>query len=540
MTKSSYLIVIIFSWNIIKIFSFSLNHFSKSLYASINEDKEIDLKNIKSHSKIDSDYLIMKYEESLNNFKGSLNNRMSLFINSKYYHNLICIDINEKTNFYTLKNKVLKHVSTFHYKVSDSYTLIENKNLYCQERLEYIDEDLNLEEKNIFLKKNYWFNLINNKSLHDSPAPLIEYLTNISLFEVNHEIIEQYNKISKWNKDNSYELIFVYDNIKNKFILHKIFVYFIKNKSILNSCIVNLKNANFENIIFEYKNKLYENFNFKKEISNKDFLKNDEYDIKITTNKHNSIYHNLMSLSFDDKTLDHFYERYGNKDICYLIHYILTEDVYIEKNEFITRFKEILESHGIKEELSKNIKYNLYASKFIDQELSSDLSEQAFFSFLFCADKNILKMLKNTISFTIHFRYQPSLKSNSTKTHQIVMMPQPFFSIFPSESNYENAFFGEIIHKNNIFYDGKNMKDKLKLFEEEIKIKKLRVINQVNILNQNYKQLIHQIPGGQMKYFWNITFTTSIVSSLGFLIIFMGIINYISVNKPYERMKKNE
>ena len=86
MIKSSYLIAIIFSWNIIKSFSFSLNHFSKSLYTSINEDKEIDLKNIKSNSKIDSDYLIMKYEESLNNFKGSLNNRMSLFINSKYYH----------------------------------------------------------------------------------------------------------------------------------------------------------------------------------------------------------------------------------------------------------------------------------------------------------------------------------------------------------------------------------------------------------------------------------------------------------------------
>ena len=43
-----------------------------------------------------------------------------------------------------------------------------------------------------------------------------------------------------------------------------------------------------------------------------------------------------------------------------------------------------------------------------------------------------------------------------------------------------------------------------------------------------------------MKYFWNITFITSIASSLGFLIIFMGIINYISVNKSYERIKKNE
>ena len=336
---------------------------------------------------------------------------------------------------------------------------------------------------------------------------------------------------------------FFYDNIRNKFILHKIFIFFIKNKTNLNSCIIKLKNAKFENIIFEYKNKLYENFKFKKEISNKDFLKNDEYKIEINTNKKNSIYHNLMSLSFDDKTLDNFYDKYGNNDLCYLIHYVLTEDVYIERNEFLTRFKEILESHGINKELIKKIKYNLYASKFIEQELSSDLSEQAYFSFVFCADKNILKILNNTISFTVHFRYQPSLKANSTKSYQTVMLPQPFFSIFPSEIDYENAFFEEIIHKSNLLYNDNNTKDKLKIFEEEIKIKKLTVINQNNILNHNYKQLIHQIPGGQMKYFWNITFATSIISSLGFFIIFMGIINYISLDKKdklYEKIKKNE
>ena len=99
----------------------------------------------------------MKYENSLDNFKGSLSNRMSLYISSKFYHNLICIDPNEKTNFYTLKNNILKHVSTFRYKVSDSYTIIEDKNHYCLEILEYIDEELNLDEKNIFLNKNYWF-----------------------------------------------------------------------------------------------------------------------------------------------------------------------------------------------------------------------------------------------------------------------------------------------------------------------------------------------------------------------------------------------
>ena len=541
MVHFPHLILTILYLNFLSIFSLSFNSFSKSIYVSINEEKNINLQSIKSNSKLDVDYLILKYENSLDNFKGSLNNRMSLFINSKYYHNLICLDATEKKNFFTLKNTVLKHVSTFHYKISDSYTVMEDKNNYCLERLEYIDEDLNLDEKNIFLSKNYWFNLINGKSLEDSPSPLIEQLTNISLFEMNKQIIENYNKTSKWNKDNSYELVFLYDSIKNKFLLQKVFVYFIKNKNNDNSCEIDFKKNKFENVIIEYKGKLYENFNFKKEIQN-DFLKNNEYKMKITTNKKNSIYHNLMSLKFEDIILDNLYNKYGNKDICYLIHYVLTEDVYIERNEFMKRFKEILDYHGINKNIFKNIKYDLYASKFIEQELSSDLSEQAYFTFIFCTNREVLKLLNNTISYTIHFRYQPSLKANSTKTHQTVVMPQPFFGVLPDNITYDKTTLNDIINKNNLFNEENNSKEKLKLFKEEIKIKKLRIINQVNIFNDNYKELIHKIPAGQMKYFWNITIVTSIVSCVGFLIICSGVMNYISPETVYKqkKLKKNE
>ena len=529
--------------SITPIYSFSLNSFSKSLYFSIDDKKNINLESINSKSKISPEYMILKYEDSLNNYKGSLNNRMSLFINSKYYHNLICIDPNEKTNFYTLKNTVLKHVSTFHYKVSDSYTVIEDKDHYCLERLEYIDEDLNLDEKNIFLNKNYWFNLINDKSLKDSPSPLIEYLTNVNFLEINKLVKDTYNKISKWNKDNSYELVFIYDTIKNKFILHKIFIYFIKSKTNSNTYDINLKDIHLDNVIIEYKNKLYQNFNYKKEINNDDSINTSEYKIKISTNKKDSVYHNLMSLTFDDKSLDYLYNKYNNnKDICFLIHYVLTEDVYIERNEFMTRFKEILESHGINKDLFKTIKYNLYASKFIEQELSSDLSEQAYFSFVFCANKNIMKLLKNTISYTVHFRYQPSLKANSTKTHQTVVMPQPFFSVASGDSTEEKLFINDL-NDINVFYGQNDIKDGIKIFKEKIKIKKLKIFNQVNILNDNYKELIHEIPGGQMKYFWSVTFTTSVVSILGFLIIFMGVMKYISADYRHEKlykMKKNE
>ena len=122
-------------------------------------------------------------------------------------------------------------------------------------------------------------------------------------------------------------------------------------------------------------------------------------------------------------------------------------------------------------------------------------------------------------------------------------MPQPFFTVINGDWNYNKGFFENIIDKNNLFYGENNINDKLKLFEEEIKMKKVTIINQINILNDNYKELIHEITGGQMKYFWNITLTTSIISSIGFLIIFMGVMNYISAEKVYDKrkiIKKNE
>ena len=525
---------LIFYFIFISAEGFSLDSFSKSIYASINEAQ--DIKSLNHKSIINTEYLILKYEQPFDNFEGSHNNQMSLYVNSKFYHNLISLDTNDKKNFYTMKNNILKHVSTFHYKVSDSYTIIEDKNHFILERLEYIDEKLDLEEKNIFLNKNYWYNLINDKPMNTSPEPLIEKLTNINIYEVNKSIIKDFNKISKWNKDNSYELFFVYDKKKDKFILHKIFIYFIKGENKLIN--INLKPFKFENSIFEHKNNIYKNFYFKNKFSNEGYTDNNEYKIKITTNKKDSIYHNMMSLTFDEKTLNRYYNASGKNDICFLIHYVLTEDVYIERNEFIKRFEETLYSYGIDKSMMKEIKYNLFASKFIEQELSSDLSEQAYFDFLLCANKNIIDILNKTISFTVHFRYQPSLKANSTKSHQITVMPQPFVFIFGGNYTYDN-FLDELIYKNNVFSENDKKKDKMAIFEDEVKIKKLKIINQIKVFNDNYKELIHEIPGGQMKYFWNITFVTIITCGIGFLIIFSGVLKYISADRPV-RIKKIE
>lgn len=535
--KKFFLGLLIFNLYICIITCFSLDDFSKSIYASINETQNI--KSISKKSVIETEYLILKYENSLNNHEISYNNKISLYLNSKFYHNIISLDTKNKMDFYTLKNNFLSATTSLHSKIIDPYTIIEDENHFILERLEYIDENLNLEDKKNNLAQNYWYNLINEKPLNTSNAPLLEELLNIKLNEVQNAIKESYNKIGKWNRDNSYELVFVCDKKKNKFLLHKIFVYFIKDET--KSCQINLKQINFENVILEQGNKIYQNFNYKKFFTNEEYLNNTEYKIKISTNKKDSIYHNMMTLNLDNQLIKKYLNQSNNNEISFIIHYILTEDVYIERNEFIKRFEEMLYSYGInKTSIKENIKYNLYASKFIEQELSSDLSEQAYFTFYLKTNKYILDLLNNTISFTVHFRYQPSLNSTSNKTHQKTVMPQPFFYILNSNATYEKDFLDGIIYNNNMFKGENKTKDNLKTFEDEIKIKKRNTLNQVNILNENYLDLIHEIPAGQKKYFLIVTLVTVITSVAGFCIILLGVVNYLSANERYDKMKKIE
>ena len=517
---------------------FSLDSWTKSIYASINENQTI--KSISKRSTIEAEYLIIKYENPQNNLDISYNNKISIYINSKFYHNIISLDTKNKMDFYTLKNNLLSRVTSLYSRIIDPYTVIEDKDHYILERLEYTDNNLNIEEKRNNLDKNYWYNLTNEKPLNNSKAPLLEELLNNKLDEIQKEIKDDYNKISTWNKDNSYELFFICDKKTNKFILDKIFIYFIKGQS--HSTKINLNKIKLENAIIEQGNQIYINFNYKKPSSNEAYIKNEEYKLKISTNKKDSVYHNMMTLTFDNQMLNNYFNNSINNEICIIIHYILTEDVYIERNEFINKFEEILYARGLNKTLLKqNIKYDLYASKFIEQELSSDLSEQAYFSFVIKTNKYILDLLNNTFSFTIHFRYQPSHNSNSNKTHQITVMPQPFIYLLNSNNfSYEKNFLDEILCNNNIIEDKKNNKNNLETFEEEIKIKKIQIFNQVNILNDNYPELIHKIPAGQKKYFLIVTLVTFITSFIGFCLILFGVGNYISANERYDKMKKIE
>ena len=536
--KKIYYEFIIFNLIFVFINCFSLDSFTKSIYASINENKNI--KSLNKKKDIEIEYLILKYEDQINNIEIPYTHKMSIYINPKFYHSIISLDAKDNMNFYTLKNNLFFWITTSQFKRKEPYTIIneQNKSHVILERLEYFDEYLN-EEKNISYK-NYWNALINNeKNINSNYTLEIEQLLNNNLLEINNAIKDSYNKIGKWCKDNSYELFFIYDKKKSKFIINKIFVYYIKSET--KSTLINLNQIKFENILIEQGDKIYNNFNFKKYLDHITYINNTEYNIKISTNKKDSIYHNMMSLKFDEKTLNKFYNNTIDNNICIIIHYILTDDVYIEKNEFLKRFEEILISKGINKTLIKNnIKYNLYASNFIEQELSSDLSEQAYFSFILCTNKDILDILNNTLSYTIHFRYQPSLNINSNKTHQLTIMPQPFVYILNNQENNPKNFLDEMLYNNNIFKEEKNLNDNLKIFEEEIMNKKMRIINQVNILNDNYYNLIHEIPEEKKKYFLIITFITVLTSFTGFFIIFLGVMKYISAPNIIEKMKKIE
>ena len=521
--------LLIFYFLISTILSFeNLNH--KSIFfSSLDISQEIKNESFIFSQTHKTDLIIEKYESIIKN-NITPNNSISIYINSLYYKIVICLDT-KYPGYYTLKNRLKQHVSTYHYKNSDSYTSLEDdKNYYCIERIEYIDKKMNLYEKNSLLDKNFWYNLINNEKNYGD-IPLIESMLNIHFFETHEKIKKLFEQnINKWNDNCSYELVLYFDTQQNLFVLNKIFLYFYGN-----SIKLKINQNSFENVFMFHKqlNQIYKYSSNYKNSNKKKFTKKNfpniymyNYKYKIITNKKTSVYHNTMEIQLNEKILNDFYEKYKtpkSNSLCYLIHEILTEDVYIEKNEFKNLVNEYMDEKGI------NVKYNLYASRFIEQELSSDLSEQAYFSFYFCATYEQMKKINFNIKFPIHFRYQPSLNENSNQTHQIVMMPHPYFHILNSNENtfknYILDFYDKILYKSNIYE--KNEINNRKLFSKEIKIKMNTILNEQNMLLYNYEQLKHKIPAGQMKYFWPIVFVTTITSIIGFAIICFGLIKLV-------------
>lgn len=484
----------------------------------------------------ETDMIIMKHE---NNKTATQSNSITLFITNLYYQSIICLDSSNLDTFFPLKNKVLKHISTFHDKNSDSYAEIFKDKYYCLEREEYIDKNINLNEKNNLLDNNFFYNLINGRDLSKSKAPLIEKITNVSFSSLHQSIKEEFSRYFKWNEDCAYELIFYYDYSKELFVLSRLFTYYlpttpdysaqfplllqsIHNSYQFNQIIINDKTQNKVTRLMKTNETIEEEI-----ITN--IIHPTNYLTKIITNKRTSVFHNTMEIKLTKEIVDIQYKKLSIKDkkekLCYLIHEILTEDTYIEKNEFNNFVNEYLK-----------IPVELHASQFIEQELSSDLSQQAFFSLFFCATESHMESINYIIKFPIHFRYQPSVKTNSILTHQTVVMPAPNVFIY-SNTSYETLLFNHILYSaNSTVYSSSKAEQ---LFALEIETKLNVFLSKYYLLLNNYQQLLHQIPAGQMKYFNIIAKITSLSSVIGFSLILYGLFKHIRTNSFQGKSKQD-
>lgn len=510
----------------------------KSLYfTSLKQlDTNYSLNQLLSQKNYETNMIIIKYEKNKPPIQS--NNSMTFFINSLYYQSIICLDNSNLNTFYTLKHKVLQHISTFHYKNSDSYAEISKGNYYCLEREEYIAKHINLNEKNSLLESNYFYNLINTGDMTKSKNPLIEKITNISFHLLQKSIKDQVARLLPWNSDCSYELNFSYDNTKELFILTNIFVYYLpKTPQVPEYLPLSLKSfetkSEFNQIIINDKAQgkiikfIKRNGNNKidiEPIANMSIPMNELF--KIQTNKSTSVFHNTMNIILNKEIVNNYYIQHSIKSktekLCYLILEILTEDTYIEKNEF---------KHFIDEYLT--VPYELHASQFIEQELSSDLSQQSYFSLYFCATEQEMAEINYTIKFPIHFRYQPSVKADSMLTHHTVVMPAPNVFINPNMP-YETLLYSRLFYSLN-----SNSSDNRKqYFEWEIETKANVIISKYQLLINNYQELLHQIPAGQMKYFNIIAKITSLTSIIGFGVILYGLYKYIITRSSYKSKVK--
>ncbi|MCQ2816403.1 MAG: hypothetical protein MJ252_03965 [archaeon] len=527
---------------------FDLNTFnSKNAFLLTKDDlSSLDLSSV-SFNNIHPNLAMIKLEPNktmltLNHRK----NHMSLYISDYFYKHVICLD--KKTHIprhLALRMILQDKMNKMHYKNSDCYADIDSQNKLCFERMEYIDDNINLKEKNSKLHRNYIYNLVHNtdkaKMPYDDYPLFSNRIINVNLYDVHTQIKKL---LGGWNKHCSYELIFICNDRNMVFELQKVFIYnhnYNPNESDLSSLKLfqgfiqnNLKDFNQIYIYNQNKKETikYSNSTKKYELLSKDtfgFISPYFYNLKVETDKKESVYHNYMKISFPEEMIDNYYKEFKkdkDKDkLCYLIHEILNEDVYIEKNEFKTLVNEYFDQHKVK------INYDLYASKFIEQELSSDLSQHAYFSFYFCTEKENIKKLNYAFKFPIHFRYQPSLRAETDLTHQTVIMPQPHFGIYEyddkktTNENYLNHFFDDYFENLNI--RGPNQR----IFDKEIKTKLNTILNEDKFRSDNYETFKHLIPGGQMKYFNLIALVTSIVSLLGFFMIFYGLINYEGIEE---------
>jgi len=410
----------------------------------------------------------------------------------------------------------------------------------------YVNDIIKWENENVIVELNFIFE---NRNLNDFLSDIsdevmkdkkIDNLNKLSLekifvyfmkmpnLELSSEII---NQINSENSISAYEESF-YSNTKN-------------NKDYYISLIQTYKN--FENIFIDYK------FLNKQIKYTKSYLDTKKH--KITTkslelrlNKTNpmiksfstlqreSIFHNRVNFIIDlEKTKNEILTSNKNNKICFLIYQHLTEDTFIEKNEFKSHINKLFYEYE---------KFYFFSDE-IDQEISSDISKQYFASFAICTsieffrnkfyDEKIKENSENNIlevSFPIHFRYQPPIYYTS---HQEVFLNLPLIEITIQEDQIysleKSLLNNNILNENydikralNYKNNRKQIKDLRKIFNEEI-IQRIRLINEYKNMFNNLTKIRHFIPVGKMEHLYYVMAGTFIVTIIGFFIIVFGIIN---------------
>jgi hypothetical protein len=367
----------------------------------------------------------------------------------------------------------------------------------------YVNDYIKWEDDNIIIEFNFDFNNINLLNLYNN---------NIIN---NKDLTQGDNKENSSNNNNNKNENF------NKFILTKIFIYFLQtpkleletdyinkinlnyasfksfkankkseknkknsnnnNNNPINDQALNINNnrnyyisliqtyQNFENIFIDYKI-LNKKIKYTKDFYGK---KNPKISIKQISHKNKtssliknfytlqreSIFHNKLTCLIDLNIYKkEILETNSNNKICILIYFHLTEDIYIEKNELKLHLQN---TH-------KNFEQFFFFSEEIDQEISSDISKQYFISFSFCGKKDLFnsEIFKNNIDvynfkieIPVHFRYQPPLYHIS---HQEVFLNLPLIDLVIQESQNFNL---EKVLINRGFFKMENFS--LKKFDEK-------------------------------------------------------------------------
>ena len=448
----------------------------------------------------------------------------------------------------------------------------------CYKKFEYLNNDS--PRFNFAKSENFNFiKIINQTNVkHENEIEHFHFLddfTDIKFGDSLLKIKNYVNNIIKWVDEKILlELNFKYEKKNKRFLLSNIFVIFFKmfqlelsevDINLINSYNgknLNLNSANnniikdnylsliqnnqiFDNIFIDYKflnkqikfSKNYLNSN-KNKISIKNFFKNNTIIKSFSTLQSESIFHNKIKLIIDIKKYkDLILKTNMNNLICFIFYHHITEDNYIEKNEF----------RGYLDKFYPEYEKNYFFSDDIDQEISSDISKQYFVSFSLCNKKDFFKNINNEIEivYPIHFRYQPPLRYIS---HQETFLTLPLVDLIIQESQtfiiekiiLENYFSINIDYKN--YYVKSNSKrnknvlyDERKIFKDEI-TQKLNIINNYKLFLNNINLIRHFIPVGQLNHFIIVLIGTFTVTLLGFFIILYGIFN----SKIKEKVNKIE